>query len=123
VLKEIYLEITQKEYDEINRNKYHPINYIGIGKLETINKNDRFYLLINNYVEIYPNKLYVNKNMIEQRINSFVYNLQNKKIRPSIITICRSRFSGYTPFEQWEFIENILINELNKLYRLSFIYT
>ena len=45
--------------------------------------------------------------------------LKDKQVNPQIIDIARSRFSGYTPHDQWQFIENNLIERLSALYDLD----
>lgn len=121
VMKEIYVEITKSEYDNLNNNKYHPLNFLGIRKIETEAKDNKYYLVINNYREIYPCKQYMTLAEIDARIDRFVQALAYKRIKPLIIDICRSRFSGYTPADQWEYIEKKLLTGLDNLYGLDFI--
>lgn len=116
-LEEIYLEITKEEYDSFISNKYHRLNYSGIGKIEAQVRDGNFYYIINNYNEIYPTELKVGEKIIKERIKNFVSILNDKNVIPVIITICRSKYSGYTPNDQWKFIEDELSKKLSSIFR------
>lgn len=117
--EELYIQITKTEYDTFTTNKYHRLNYINVGRLEALQKDGEYYYVLNNYKEIYPCDCYVSKDEIVRRIDKFCETLKIKKLIPSIISICRSRYSGYTPHDQWKFIENHLVTRLQELYSLE----
>jgi hypothetical protein len=79
----------------------------------------KYYYLINDYDEIYQERTYVSTEMISNRITELVAVLQREEITPLLITICRSRFSGFTPEDQWQFIETQLCSQLSKIYPLD----
>ncbi len=118
-LEELYIEITKNEYNSFISNKYHRLHYVGIQNIQAIIRNNKYYYVFNNYEEVYPDKLTVDENTIEERINKFINILIGKKIEPAIINICRSRFSGYTPKEQLNFIESNLLEQLNNIYSID----
>lgn len=118
-LEEIYIEITKKEFQSFKQNKYHRLNYVGIGRIEAVHKDKRYYYLINNYNEIYPSNSNVSEEIIIIRINRLIEKLKEKQIRPTLIVICHSCHSGYTPKNQVDFIQNNLINELKQLYEIK----
>ena len=120
-LNEIYIEISKDEYRSFLNNKYHRLNFCHIGKIETLEEDCKYYYVINNYNEIYPNDLKVQEETIIKRITYFTEILKKKKIAPIIIDICRSRHSGYTPSDQWEFIEKNLFKQLKEIYPLEII--
>ena len=66
-----------------------------------------------------PTPLRMSEQAIIARLDGFVAFLQNKQVKPQIIDIARSRFSGYTPHDQWQFIEENLIQRLSTLYDLD----
>lgn len=119
LLDEIYVEITESEFESFISNKYNRLNYCNIGRIESIKKDGKFYYVINNYNEVYPESCKVSVQEIGKRIDEFIAILRQKKINPAIICICRSRHSGYTPDEQWAFIESTLTSKLNELYVLK----
>jgi hypothetical protein len=118
-LEEIYIEISKEEYDNFNNNKYHRLRYCGFGKIETLEKDNKYFYVVNNYNEIYPTDTKVDEFTIDDRIKKVVSTLRYKNIKPELINICRSRCSGYTPNDQWELIEKSLIDKLNGVYLIS----
>jgi hypothetical protein len=120
-VKEIYIEITKDEYDSFVRNSYHRVNFIA-GKFEVEKRNGRYYYVINRYNTVYQNSLKVEKETILERIDQVVQKILQSRIQPQIIDICRSRHSGYTPRDQWQFVERNLIAELGKHFDLDIKY-
>lgn len=121
-IEEIYVEITEEEHARFTTDKYHRLNYCGLGRIETTILNSRYYYVINNYNEIYPSLSTVSETLVEERIMYFIRILKEKQISPSIINICRSKYSGYTPLNQWEYIETELLNGLDEIYSIENIY-
>lgn len=115
--QELCIEITPEEFRSFNDDPYHRLKY-HFSRMETKQENGRFYYIINGYDEVYMESCYVDEDTIRRRIASLVGELHRKEISPRLINICRSRFSGYTPALQWEFIENNLCKELSNLYKL-----
>ncbi|MCA1992315.1 MAG: UPF0489 family protein [Coleofasciculus sp. S288] len=109
ITKEAYEAYTNDFYDELH------LNLGGKGQVQKI--DDKYYLYF-SAPEI-PNKLKVSEEMIVQRIDAFISFLETNAIKPKLIDICRSRLSGYTPRDQWEFIENKLLEKLGQLYDLE----
>lgn len=120
-LEEIIVEISKDEHNSFLNNKYHRLNFCPIGKIETFKEKKKYYYVINYFNEIYPNDLKVPEETIIKRISHFTEILKEKKIVPLIIDICRSRHSGYTPSDQWEFIEENLIKQLKEIYSIEIV--
>jgi hypothetical protein len=95
------------------------LNYIGIYNIDAIQQDNKYYYTINRFDEQYPTELRVDNEVVEERIDKFIDCLSAKQITPLVIDICRSRFSGYTPNDQWYFIEDRLLEGLTKLYDLK----
>ena len=122
-LEPIYVEITKDEYEDYINNKYHRLNYINLGKrIDAIKLNKKYFYLLNKFNEIYPSKKKVDKQIINQRIEELITNLKKKHITPVLIDICRSRYSGFTPKEQWKYIEKKLIRGLKSIYNIELLY-
>jgi hypothetical protein len=64
-------------------------------------------------------KLKVSEQEIIRRIDIFLEFLIKNNLEPQLIDICRSRLSGFTPNDQWEFIEQKLIEKLSTIYELE----
>lgn len=114
------LEITKEQYDAFNRDKYHFLRFfLGSGVKSEMDEK-RYYLFFNySPNEVIPSKLKVSKEEIVKRIELFINFLIKNNVQPKLINICRSRLSGFTPKDQWEFIEENLIKNLNALYELN----
>jgi hypothetical protein len=118
-LEEIHIKITKDEYESFIANKYHRLRYCGFGKIDVLEKDKNYFYVVNNYAEIYPTDTKVDERIIKERIDHFIHLLKKEKVVPLIIDICRSRYSGYTPNDQWEFIEKNVIDKLNEIYPIS----
>lgn len=115
------LEISAKQYSEFIENKYHFLrSTLGSG-VKAVKKANRYFLYFNDFDEnqSIPNPLKVSEELIIKRIERFISFLERHQVKPQIIDICRSRLSGFTPENQWQFIEENLIQRLAKLYTLT----
>ena len=117
---EFLIEITEHEYLRFLKSPYHRLNFL-FSKVEVAEEDGRYYYVINRYNEVYLEKTYVNEEEIIKRIDQFVTSLMQIKIKPLLIVICRSRFSGFTPGNQWEFIEANLLKKLSSIYRVELV--
>ena len=115
---ETKIEITEEAYHEFKNNKYHPFKVMPVAALSVKEEGGRYYLQYTEWQEV-PGLKKVSLDVIDKRINKFLAFLKQNNIQPNLIDICRSRFSGYTPVEQWEYIENNLIAGLSQLYDLE----
>ena len=119
ILNEIQVEITKREYESFKKNRYHPMHYSGVPKIYAVKKNGKYYYLINYYRYTYPLSQKKSLDQISERIKIFGQQLKLKNIHPTVITICRSRHSGFTPEDQWMEIENMLLKELCTVYNVT----
>ncbi len=118
---EVILEVTAEQYDEFQQQQYHPLKF-AVHRVDAMIQNNRYYLVINYYKSVIPSPRKVTPEKIRERINDFIALLRGKCIIPALITICRSRFSGYTPEDQWEMIEKMLLTGLKELYQTDLAY-
>lgn len=109
------VEITKEEYERFTTDRYHPLR-INVGGVKVRRENGRYYLLVNAFSEVIQSDLKVSQDQIIERIDSFAQFLRDNSIQPQLIDICRSRFSGFTSEDQWEFIEKALIEKLSTVY-------
>ena len=116
---EVIINITKEEYDDFLHNKkYHSLKYL-VHKLEAKEFEGKYYYIINNYNTIYPSARKVSLETINQRIKELINSLKKFQIQPKLITICRSRISGFTPEDQYEKIEKTLLNSLKEYLSLD----
>ncbi|OAB79889.1 peptide arginase, FlmR/OhkR family [Cochleicola gelatinilyticus] len=116
--KEIIIEVTQEEYNNFKSDPYHPIRFIS-NTVMTRSVEDSYFLIINYYKDVFPSPRRVSETLIKDRIDTFINTLKSLNINPLLITVCRSVKSGYTPKDQWKFIEKEVLLGLNKLYNLK----
>lgn len=119
--KEVIIEITADEYNSFISNKYNYLKFIT-NNIEAVNNNGSYFYIINNHRFIYPSPRQVSEKEILTRIEDFKNYLITKNITPNLITICRSRFSGFTPENQWQFIENAVRKVLSDVYNIKTIH-
>ena len=115
---EVIIEITRGEYNSFVNDRYHYLNFITT-KIDAVQHKDSYFFVINRFNEQYPSKREVSGDEIRRRIQEFTACLSRAAIRPQLVTICRSRFSGYTPGHQWEVIEAELLSALREIYDLE----
>ena len=116
------LEVTKEEYNLYNNDKYHFLNLMcGTGSsVQSKLENGKYYLVFTSQdIEASPRKLKVSDEEIITRIDILIEFLIKNNLNIQMIDICRSRFSGFTPNDQWEFIEQKLIEKLSTLYDLE----
>jgi len=115
--KVIKIEIVKSEYNRFNSSRYHPLTFFDSNRFEVLKSGSRYFLLVNNFRFKESSPIQVDNKKILNRMESLVSELKEKKVVPQVITICRSRYSGYTPNEQWKFIEVNLLKRLNGIYK------
>lgn len=117
--KELRIEITAEEYHHFHQTPYHRIRFFDFGRVDAVCEDNRYYYYFNRIADPRESPLKVTTDTIRQRIDRTIGFLQAKIPTPPVITICRSRKSGYTPDDQCEFIETELITALNKIYDIE----
>ncbi len=116
---ELKVEVTEEAYNLL-QNPYHPVNLLE--KRVVLEKSGkRFFVHFNRVDKNFHSNAKVDRDEILGRIDLFISFLKENNIYPQIIDICRSRYSGFTPQDQWEFIEKSLIEELSQLYSLEIV--
>lgn len=119
--KEIEVEISETEYKRFQNDPYHKLRFIT-SRLETKIQDGKYYYVINKYDEIYESPLKMDEEVINMRLSAFFSQLAAQREKPMLITICRSRYSGFTPEDQWAFIENALLEGLQRLYGINVVH-
>jgi hypothetical protein len=114
------LEVTKEQYYAFNRNKHHFLHLCLGSGIKSEVEDGKYYLVFNSLQpEHLPSKLKVSEKEIVTRIDLFIEFLRKNNVKPRLIDICRSRLSGFTPEDQWEFIEEKLIEKLSTLYDIE----
>lgn len=114
------VEITENEYRAFCENPYHRLRMTSGGKLRAQKRDSSFYYIYHPGIIRETPKF--NAAEVAQHIDDFASWLQKQDIRPMLIDICRSRISGYTPEEHWQWIEESLLHKLGELYPIHITY-
>lgn len=112
------IEITEAAYLDFVNNKYNPFRIMPAAALSASKEADRYFLCYREWQEA-PDLKKVSFDLIDKRINRFISFLKENNIKPRLIDICRSRLSGYTPADQWQYIEERLIAGLSQIYTIN----
>jgi UPF0489 domain len=113
------LEVSKEEFERFHDNRYHFLR-IGQGSRIRMQEEDGgYFLYLKHYTEPAPTPRRMSAEIITQRLDRFAAFLASLQIAPQVVAIARSRFSGYTPSDQWQFIENGLLERLHKLYEFD----
>ena len=108
------LEITEQAYRDVTGNPYHPFRLFPKAWIRPEEKNGRFYM---RYLGLPMPESLPKSEKILKRIDLFVNWLDRNKIEPCLISLCRSRHSGYTPGALWAEVERNLQKRLSEVYK------
>lgn len=117
--KSCRLEVTRDEYDRFLREPYHMLRLMPNKAARASIEDGRFYLEVtSSHPEpvLHPPPT---PSQIAERVAAFISFLETSAVAPQIIIVCRSRFSGFTPADQWEFIEQTVLAGLRQLYNFE----
>ncbi|MFW5782213.1 MAG: UPF0489 family protein [Candidatus Muiribacteriaceae bacterium] len=113
------LEITESEYKRIVQDRYHFLK--NEYRFALREEDNRYFVDLFDSAEKVDSASETDKKELFGRISEFLEYLENNKVIPDHILICRSRHSNYTPADQWEYIEKHLINGLETLYKFEIL--
>jgi hypothetical protein len=116
--QQVRLEVTEKQYLDFISDPYHPLrNHKGPGVYAGCDQSGYFLQLCESHCA--DSSLKVSDEEVLRRIAAFKDFLCRCSVRPCLIDLCRSRFSTYTPADQWQLIEENLLRVLAELYDLE----
>jgi hypothetical protein len=94
------IEIT-KDASVSLQDPLNKLRLIGTGFMSVEERDGKYFLSRTAIAK----DLRVSESSIRERIDALIRFLERNKIQPALIDICRSRLSGYTPHDQWQWIE------------------
>jgi hypothetical protein len=112
------LEITAEEAGRVQSDPYHVLRLHYGNQVSVFSENDRHYLAIQARNPPLMRCQPESEAVIEKRLTALADYLIDHRIKPRLITVCRSLRSGYTPGSQGAFIEQQLLEQLRRLDRL-----
>lgn len=117
--KLIQIEITQKQFEDFNSDKYHLLRFEYFCYTKKV--ANQYFMIFNQSEDIVIRpKAMVSNNQVVERVNAFSDWLKRNEINPAIIDICRDTYSGYAPDSQRKFIEDNIIAKLEEIYNIQY---
>ena len=109
------IEISREEFCNLSAHLYHPLRLI-YGRRIRLEQEGGRYLLHFLSPPTPPSPLKVDTSRVKERIEAVLVFLQRLLREPSLITVARSRISGFTPIDQCMFIEEHLLGGLARVF-------
>lgn len=110
------LEVTREAYESFKTDRYHFLRITQGSRIALVEEDGHHYVYLRRFEERAPTPLRVDEAEILRRLDVLTARLRDDGVRPALIVIARSRFSGFTAADQWTFIERALIERLRTLY-------
>ena len=103
-----------REYAAFLADPYHPLRCRCGPQAQASSDGARHWLHLPEPFSPPPAALKVDEPELRRRVDAFAAWLTDRAVRPRVITVCRSRRSGYTPGDQWAQIEALLLGALRE---------
>ncbi len=109
------VETTQAVYEQVRSNPYHVLRLIPRLNVRVVERDDRYFITFYNTPSTRDTSQ-EQREAIHVRMDAFIGSLRSSSVRPVLITLCRSYYSGYTPAAWVEYIQEMLLTRLAELY-------
>jgi len=117
---EYRIEITREQY--LNRDAFLSDGTIPFSRLEfSFQQDDQRYSVVISFRKTKDLVHLPDKDEIERDVDTLVNTMVERGIKPILITLCRSRISGYCPAEYGGPIEAILLKKLADAYPIRLV--
>lgn len=113
------IEITRDELEAFLGNPYHPLR-LG-NRFRSRVEDGRCFLDYNSFEERLVSPHRATDEEIAERVRGLIEFLAAHRLRPQLIHVTRSRHSGFTPEDQWQRIEELLLGGLHSLYDVRMV--
>ena len=114
---EYRLEITREQY--LNKDAFLSDGTIPFSQLEfSFRQDDQRYGVVISFRKTKDQVHLPDKDEIERDVDTLVNTMVERGIKPILVTLCRSRISGYCPAEYGGPIEAVLLKKLADAYPL-----
>lgn len=116
------LEVTASEHARLVGNPYHPLRLHYGNMVRGIREDGRCFVEV--AVTDGPGEVgfRVSEGVVRQRLDALADFLRRETWTPRLVTVCRSRFSGYTPEDQIDFIQSGVLQTLADRYDIQVEY-
>lgn len=109
------IEITASEYDHFTRNPYHCLRLLFSGTVTAHRSLERHFLRLCGS-DAAAGDTFPPADLLESRVDALVQALKSNQVFPSLILLCRSVHSGYSPRSTEPHIRQVLIQRLGELF-------
>lgn len=113
------LAVTREAYESFKTDRYHFLRITQGSRIALVEEDGGYYVYLRRFDERAPTPLRVDEAEILRRLDVLTARLREDDVRPALVVIARSRFSGFTAADQWAFIESALVERLRTLYDLD----
>ena len=117
------IEITPAASADFAADDRHFLKLLLGSRATVLAEDGRHYIVVRGYRERQRCPLRVTELMIKLRLVAFEHYLASQAVAPVAITVARSRLTGYTPEDQWQFIEQGVLGLLGRLYPVRIVTT
>jgi len=111
----IEIEITEKYYQKHKESQYYPLRYAGF-RPQFHKRGEHYFLLLEPFRYTVEDKLNTEIG-IKKLVDRVIRSIEKLDCLPYLLTICRSRISGYTHVDQVDFIQATLLEGLSQVIR------
>lgn len=110
------IEVTEQEFERFEKDPYHILRLHYGNTVRAVREEGRPVLRVE--IRDLPTAIgfKVTPAVIRRRVEVLGHLLAQQSAPPLLITVCRSRLSGYTPDDQCDLIESEVLKLLRKLY-------
>ena len=112
------IETTQAVYEDVRDNPYHLLRLIPRLNAQVIERGGRYFIGFYNLIAK-PTSPEEERAAIHSRMDDLIAGLQSSAVRPVLISLCRSYYSGYTPARWVDYIQELLLTRLAQLYAVE----
>jgi hypothetical protein len=115
------LEITAAAAADYHRDGRHFLKLLLGSRASVIAEDGRHYFILRDYRERDRCSRKVTPLMVKARLAMLEWYLRAQAVVPGMVTVARSRLTGYTPEDQWQAIEAGLLEMLGRLYPIRVV--
>jgi sulfatase maturation enzyme AslB (radical SAM superfamily) len=110
------IEITRAELESFRADPFHALR-LG-NRFRARVEDGRCFLDYNTFSDDIVSPRKVSDEVVAERVRELAAYLRKHHVRPRIIHVTRSRHTGFTPADQWQRIEEMVLGALHSLYDL-----
>lgn len=116
------LEITKDEWQKLKENTFDAFRIMPVIDFKLFERDGHYFMEFIKIPLYRENDETITLQDLQARVDKFFGWLEERKIVPAAIDICRSRMSGYLNCDFFPWIENEVLRRLDELYGTDIIF-